>query len=196
MHYIEALEQFRTPLPAEENDRRLILEYARKNPVGILTRESELYHMTASSMVINQAFDKVLMAYHNIYDSWAWTGGHADGEDDLMKLAVREAQEETGIQTLKALFPLPVSVEILHVPAHIKRGRQISTHLHLNVTYALIGDENEPLSAKPDENARVGWLAIDRLGEFVREKSMLPVYRKILSRMLQPQTETISTSLK
>lgn len=183
MHFSEHLEAFQPLCAEEENDKRLMLKYARLFPETILTRECELFHMTASSMIVNSAFDKVLMAYHNIYNSWAWTGGHADGESNLMKLAEREAQEETGICMLTPLKDCPVSIEILHVPAHIKRGKQVSTHLHFNLTYAFIGNENEPLSVKIDENTRVGWLPISQLDSLVSEKNMLPVYRKILSRI-------------
>ena len=54
-------------------------------------------HMTASSWIVNEDYTKVLMIYHNIYNSWAWTGGHADGDEDLLHVAVKEAREETGL---------------------------------------------------------------------------------------------------
>jgi len=196
MYFIDDIRTFKPECPQEENDRRLMLEAACSLPEGILTRAHELYHMTASSMIVNEARTHVLMAYHNIYDSWAWTGGHADGESDLMKVATREAREETGIRTLTPLSTAPVSLEILHVQPHIKRGRYVSSHLHMNLTYAFIGDDTEEISVKPDENARVGWLPIDSLDDAVREKDMLPYYKKILSRMLQFQSFTRSISLK
>lgn len=43
------------------------------------------------------------MAYHNIYKSWAWTGGHSDGDSDLLNVALKEAKEETGLENLKVL---------------------------------------------------------------------------------------------
>ena len=184
MYFIDDIKAFVPDCPQEENDRRLMLEAACSSPERILTRAHELYHMTASSMIVNPARTHVLMAYHNIYNSWAWTGGHADGESDLMSVALKEAREETGIRTLTPIRNAPVSLEILHVQPHIKRGKYVSAHLHMNLTYALLGDDTEALSSKPDENARVGWLPIASLNEAVREKDMLPYYKKILSRML------------
>lgn len=184
MHFIDDLKRFIPKNDQERNDREVMLSEIIKNPAGILFRESLLMHMTGSSIIVNSDKTKTLMAYHNIYKSWAWTGGHADGESDLMRLAIREAQEETGIQTLTPIFDAPVSCEILHVLPHIKRGKYVGLHMHFNLTYAFIGSESEPLKVKEDENARVGWLPIDRLEEYVTEPFMIPIYRKILGRIL------------
>lgn len=184
MHFIDDLTRFIPKNDQEKNDKEAMLTEIMKNPEGILFRESLLMHMTGSSIIVNSDKTKTLMAYHNIYKSWAWTGGHADGESDLMRLAIREAQEETGIQTLTPIFDTPVSCEILHVLPHIKRGKYVGLHMHFNLTYAFIGSESEPLKVKEDENARVGWLPIDRLEEYVTEPFMIPIYRKILGRIL------------
>ena len=97
MKYLDDLRLFQPLCEQEEVDHALMLQEAGRMPVKILTRESALLHMTASAMVVNPARTHVLMAYHNIYGTWAWTGGHADGESDLLAVARREAQEETRI---------------------------------------------------------------------------------------------------
>ena len=86
----------------EEKDKALILRFLYQNPDAFL-RENRLAHMTASAWVVNPARDKVLMVYHKLYDSWSWTGGHADGERDLLAVALREVREETGVCHLRAL---------------------------------------------------------------------------------------------
>lgn len=184
MHYLSALKNFRPLCEQETRDKALMLEKALIDPQAILYRASALYHMTASSMIVDPSRTRVLMAFHNIYQSWAWTGGHADGEDDLFAVARREAGEETGISRLTPLTEAPISLEILTVQPHIKRGKLVCAHLHFNLTYAFIGDDQQPLVSKPDENAKVGWLPIDKLEEYVSEPEMVPVYRKILSRMV------------
>ncbi len=70
----------------EAADRALILECLTTSE-DVFSRENRLAHMTASAWVVNRARSKVLMAYHNIYDSWPWLGGHADGEADLLTVA-------------------------------------------------------------------------------------------------------------
>ena len=180
--WIEALEAYSPRSEQEEADRALTLALARQDPEGILTRESLLAHITSSGLVLNPQGTKVLMAWHNIYRSWAWTGGHADGDGDLLAVALREAREETGVTEVAPLSPLPASVDILTVDGHVKRGRWVSSHLHLNVTYLLIAPEGQPLRPKEDENKEVAWLPADRLAEYCSEPEMLPVYEKLIAR--------------
>ena len=104
-----------------------------------LTRENPFAHFTASCWIVNPARDRVLMAWHNIYRTWAWTGGHADGEADLLSVALREAREETGVDAIRPLRGDIYSLEILPVNSHVKRGAFVSAHLHLNATYLLEG---------------------------------------------------------
>lgn len=123
----------------------------------LYTRNNETCHLTASCWIVNKQRTKVLMAYHNIYHSWAWLGGHADGEEDLLAVALKEAAEESGITSAAPVSEHIFSVEILTVDGHEKRGKYVGSHLHLNVTYLLEADENDPLFTKPDENSGVRW---------------------------------------
>ena len=80
MCLLEQLEQYEPYNEQEARDRALLLRALREE-ADVFTRENDRMHMTASAWVTNEAHDGVLMAYHNIYDSWAWLGGHADGEE-------------------------------------------------------------------------------------------------------------------
>lgn len=142
----------------EAADRDEILRQLTQE--NIFTRENKAAHMTASAWVVNRSRDKALMAYHNIYHSWSWLGGHADGEKDLLALAVREVREESGIRYVKPLSENIFSMEILTVDGHEKKGVYVPSHLHLNVTYLLEADEKETLFIKPDENSGVAWFSL------------------------------------
>ena len=157
---ISALQAYNPWNEQEKKDLQLILA-CLEGCADIFTRENALAHMTASAWVVNPARDKVLMAYHNIYDSWSWLGGHADGDTDLLRVALREVTEESGIQAVRPLSASPFSVESLTVDGHIKRGQYVSSHLHLNVTYLLEADDSISPSAKPDENRAVGWFPLE-----------------------------------
>ena len=170
----------------EASDKRLILQYIDTFP-DLLTRSNELAHFTASCWIANYDRSKVLMAYHNLYQSWAWLGGHADGDADLLSVALKEANEESGIT---GAFPQSkdiFSLEILGVDAHQKRGRHVSTHLHLNVTYFFCADDTLPIRAKPDENSAVRWIETGRVLEEVSEPEMRVVYQKLMEKMWQHQ---------
>ncbi len=156
MELLEQLKRYEPHNEQEARDRALLLRALREEE-NVFTRENDRMHMTASAWVTNEAHDRVLMAYHNIYDSWAWLGGHADGERDLLAVALREVREESGIEHVRAASENIFSLEILTVDGHEKRGRYVSSHLHLNVTYLLIADDGDALCAKPDENSGVRW---------------------------------------
>lgn len=166
----------------EAVEQKIILEQIAAQRERILSRECEFAHMTASAIIVNKERTKTLMAFHKIYNSWAWTGGHADGENDFEAVARREAQEETGIEGLRLLRGGIASMEILPVWAHVKRGRQVPSHLHLNVSYLFEADDSLPLRVAQDENSAVGWIAIDELERRVSEPLMIPIYKRLLKR--------------
>ena len=117
--------------------------------------------MTASAWVVSPDRQKVLMAYHNLYDSWAWLGGHADGDADMLAVALKEVREESGLKNVRPLTEDIFSLEILAVTGHEKKGQFVSSHLHLNVTYLLEADPADPVRCKEDENKAVGWFTLD-----------------------------------
>ena len=166
----------------EVREREMILSLIARDGDALLRRENDFAHMTASSIIVSRDRKKTLMAYHRIYDSWAWTGGHADGECDFEAIARREAQEETGIRGLVRLGEGAASVEILPVWAHVKRGQHVGSHLHLNVSYLFEADDTLDLRVAQDENSAVGWIEVDKLCTFVTEPPMIPIYERLLKR--------------
>lgn len=146
--------------------------------------------MTASAWVVNPDGGKILLAYHNIYDSWAWLGGHADGEEDLLSVAIREVKEESGISHVIPLQESVFSLEVLTVDGHVKKGSYVSSHLHLNLTYLLCADEREQPVSKPDENRAVAWFAREK----AIEQSSEPWFReRIYSKLNQKLEEYLRT---
>lgn len=159
------IEQLKSYIPWNEQESRdlpLILHHLEHTP-DVFTRQSETAHFTASAWVVSPDRTKVLMAYHNLYNSWAWLGGHADGDTDLSQTAIREAREESGLQNVRLLSEEPLSVEILTVNGHEKKGRYVSSHLHLNATYLLEADPNEPIRILPEENSGVDWIPVEEI---------------------------------
>ena len=167
---------------AEAGDKAMILEYLRLFPDDILTRDNQIAHLTASGFVVNGDGTKVLMAHHDLYRVWAWTGGHADGDGDLLAVALREAREETGAVHVRPLSTAVASLDILPVWGHVKRGKWVPSHQHLNVTYLLTADEADSLRPRAGENSRVAWLPADRLLTYTNEWQMDGIYTKLLRR--------------
>ncbi len=162
----------------EEMDKSFMLEFIQNNE-DYLTRENRVGHFTASNWIVNKDRTKVLMIYHNIYHSWAWTGGHADGEENLLNVALREAKEETGIQDMKLLYDGIYSLEVLTVNGHVKRGKYVSSHLHLNCSFLWEASEEEAIRMKADENSGVKWVPIEEAVLLSTEENMKPIYQKL-----------------
>lgn len=172
--YVPACEQ-------ETADRALLLDCLARFD-NLRTRENPLCHFTASGWIVNPAKDRVLMVYHNIYRSWSWVGGHADGASDLLGVAQKEAREETGVESVRPLRSAPLSLEILPVDPHVKRGTFVCAHLHLNVTYLLEADDREATRSKPDENSGVLWMTPAQAVARSTEPCMRTVYEKLNAR--------------
>lgn len=181
MNLREQLENYQPYNEQEAADLSVIL-HLLDTQEDIFTRENKTAHMSASSWLLNRTHDKVLMIYHNIYQSWSWTGGHADGEEDLLAVAIREAMEETGVTDIRPVNAKEsiFSVEILTVDGHEKRGAYVPSHLHLNVTYLLEADEEEVLRVKPDENSGVKWFTLEEALKECSEPWMIErIYKKL-----------------
>ncbi len=178
-------EQIKSYVPTNEQeaqDQKVMLNYINLFKHNILTRENEFAHFTSSGFILNEAKDKVLMIYHNLYNSWAWTGGHADGEVDFLEVAIKEAKEETGVIHIRPLTDEIMSLDILPVWGHMKKGSYVSSHQHLNVSYLLVADELDVLLIKEDENSNVGWIPVEEIEQYCQEPQMIPIYKKLLQR--------------
>jgi len=181
MHYIEAISNYNPQNAQEANDQKIILSYIRAFQSNVLTRENEIAHITSSALILNKTLDQTLMIHHNIYQTWAWTGGHADGEEDLFKVAVREALEETGLEAIDALSNEIASIDIIPVYGHMKKGKYVSSHLHLNISYVLIADTEAKLRVNLEETSGVRWIPTDEIGKFSKEPYLVDIYLKLLS---------------
>ena len=179
MKLIDEIKSYRSSCEQEERDRAVILDFLAAHDDAFL-RTNLVAHMTASAWVVNPARDRVLMVYHRLYDSWAWTGGHADGETDLLSVALRECREETGVLHVRPVTEEIYSLEIMTVEGHEKRGQYVPSHLHLNLTYLLEADERDALQVCEAENSGVRWFSLEESLTAPSEPWMVErIYRKL-----------------
>jgi 8-oxo-dGTP pyrophosphatase MutT (NUDIX family) len=176
----EQLWAYRPYNEQEAADRQLMLALLSEGGQRIYTRDNRTAHMTASAWVVDPTRTMALMVWHNIYQSWSWLGGHADGERDLLSVAMREVEEESGLTAIAPASENLFSLEILTVDGHEKNGKYVSSHLHLNVTYLIVGDPQEQLYEKPDENSGVRWFALeDAVSASTEPWFQQRIYRKL-----------------
>ena len=186
---INQLQSYQSFNEQEEADRQVMLGLLQTSD-NIFYRTNLLAHFTASAWVINKAHTHVLMAFHNIFQNYAWLGGHADGEEDLLSVALREVKEESGIHTVKPITEGIYSLETIEVNGHEKKGKYVPSHLHLNVTYLLEADDTESLHIKQDENSAVNWFPIDQVLDVVDEPWMVErIYKKLNQKLKEGNYE-------
>jgi len=182
MNWINSIKEFIPSNEQERKDKEVILKYINVFD-DILKRDNEIIHITSSGFAINEDRDKVLMVHHNIFDAWSLTGGHADGDEDLLGVAISEVIEETGV---KDIFPITnniISLDLLPVFGHLRKGKYISPHLHASITYLFQADENEQVVIKPDENSDVKWIPFNEIDIYSDEVHMKRIYNKIISKV-------------
>ncbi len=184
MDVIKLLEHLNNyqPIDEKEENNKLVIIQAIQNSPNIFERSNKLFHISSSSWIVNQDFTKALLCYHNIYDSYSWTGGHNDGDVDCLKVAYNEAVEETGIKEFKILSDKIMGIDILPVTEHYKNGEYINWHLHLNVTYLLQANDKDRLIISEKENSDLKWFTFEQIPEVVREEDMIETYQKLIKK--------------
>ncbi|MBQ7839907.1 MAG: NUDIX hydrolase [Lachnospiraceae bacterium] len=182
MSLVDNIKKYRPVNEQEERDKELMLQFMMHN-FNYLDRENQIAHFTASMWTVNKAHTKTLMVYHNLYDSWSWIGGHADGIEDLCSVAMRELQEETGVRNAVLVSREIFGLETLTVNGHVKKGIYVPSHLHFNVTYLAEADENEELIVNEAENQAVKWWSFDEALTVPKEQWMIErVYKKLIEK--------------
>lgn len=184
---MKLMKQIENYQPWNEQEARDKEEFLRRLKSGeeLFDRTNHSAHLTASAWVVSPDRKQVLMAYHNLYDSWAWLGGHADGKDDLLKVAIQEVREESGLNIVKPILQDIYSLEILTVDGHEKKGKYVSSHLHMNVTYLIEADPQDEVRNKPDENSKVGWFKLEEaIMKSTEEWFKSRIYAKLNEKLL------------
>lgn len=130
-------------------------------------------HLTGSAWIVSGDRRQVLLTHHRKLDKWLQLGGHADGDPDLLEVALREAREESGLRTVR-----PVSRDVFDVDRHwIPARANEPGHYHYDLRFMLEADPAEPLIVT-SESKDLGWLEIDRVTTLNPEESMARMVRK------------------
>lgn len=130
-------------------------------------------HLTGSAWVVDPARTQVVLTHHRKLDRWLQLGGHADGDPDLLAVALREAREEAGLTRLHPLSVAPFDVDCHRIPA---RGAT-PEHWHYDLRFLIEADPAEPLIVS-DESHDVAWVALGEVGRLNPSESMARMVRK------------------
>ena len=101
----------------------------------------------------------------------------------LFRSIIKELKEETGVKNPTPLLDKAFALDVLTVNGHIKRGKYVSSHLHLNLTYLIECSEDETLMLKEDENSGVMWIPFNEISKYCSEPHMIPIYEKLIEKL-------------
>ena len=163
--------------PVNESEKKTkaeFIEFIASNP-DCLNRSNLKGHLTASALIIdNETKSKALFVLHKKLGLWLQPGGHADGESNLLKVALKEAQEETGLTSLQA-----VSGEILHLDLHkIPARNEVPEHYHYDTRFLITADYNETLNGS-DESEDIRWFDFSLISAPHFDSSIIAMLNKV-----------------
>lgn len=169
---IDALIRYEQASPEQSPCAARIRELVEREP-RCAERDCFPAHLTGSAWVVNGSGDKALLLHHAKLQKWLQPGGHADGDFDLLGVALREASEESGLASLRSFSLEVFDVDIHPIPA---RG-STPDHFHYDVRFVLMADEREELK-ESDESRGLQWVPLDDLERFTEEVSVTRLREK------------------
>ena len=157
MYIKEIIEKYNPYDLQEKKDKEGML-YFINHFDDVLTRNNVIGHFSAAGFIVNKEKNKMLAVYHKIADGWTYPGGHADGDDDLLRVALREVYEETGLKA-DTLRKEPFMISILPAESHLQKNQFVSSHLHFDIIYLMEADDSLFLKRRDDECLDIKWIS-------------------------------------
>lgn len=172
---LDKLARFRTTERHEQASREQMIAFVRRHP-DCFERSLAIGHVTGSAWILSADGSRALLSHHRKLNKWLQLGGHADGDADVLRVALREAQEESGLTGIE-----PVSAEIFDVDVHAipPRGGD-SAHLHYDVRFLFRATGGERFRVS-DESHDLAWVTPRELTALDVDESVLRMHRKWLA---------------
>lgn len=159
----------------EQQAQQKMLHFVQENP-RCFERSLEHGHITASAWLLNKDGSKALLMHHAKLNLWVQPGGHCDGDSDVLRVALKEAQEESGINAIAPVMPKIFDIDIHRIPANIREKE----HDHYDVRFLLqvYSDEN---FIQNSESKELRWVSKDEASLPTGSSSVIRMFRKWLS---------------
>lgn len=153
----------------DENEAKMLaetIEFVQKNE-DCFRRELAIGHVTGSAWILDKSHQFVLLTHHRKLDKWFQPGGHCDGDNDVLNVAMKEAIEETGLTDIKVL-----SSNIFDVDVHlIPKRKGVAEHFHYDIRFLFEADKEIPLIIS-DESNDLAWVEIAKVAELNDSESI------------------------
>ena len=177
MHRTALLDNLRDYQPYDQHERDMYQTLARfvETESGCFDRDLQIGHVTGSAWIIDHSRTRALLTHHSKLDRWLQLGGHADGDPDILRVALREAREESGLEGIRPLSEAIFDVDVHPIPA---RGNE-PRHLHYDVRFLLEADADAPLIIS-SESKDLAWVSLAEIDQISVERSIARMVAKSL----------------
>jgi 8-oxo-dGTP pyrophosphatase MutT (NUDIX family) len=172
------LEELDAYAPADGRERTMVEDvrnFVRAN-ADCFKRTLTIGHITASAWIVNEPRTHALLTHHRKLDRWLQLGGHADGDADVRRVALREATEESGLAAIRFAHSSIYDVDVHVIPARAHEPE----HKHYDVRFAFVADSAAPLIVS-DESHELAWRPIADLDRDDVDASVRRMARKSAS---------------
>ena len=173
-HLLFLLEKYSVRYPEEEGVVTRFRDFVQGNK-NCFDRELLIGHITGSAWVVDQLFSKTLLTHHKKLNNWFQPGGHADGDSDVAAVAMREAEEETGLNSLDL-----VSSEIFDLDIHLIPERKSEpAHYHYDCRFLIQCGADETFMVSEESN-ELAWIVLNEVEQYTEEGSIKRMVQKSL----------------
>lgn len=131
-------------------------------------------HITGSAWIVDATRTQVLLVHHAKLNKWVQPGGHADGDENILRVALKEAEEETGLTKFNIIGNTLFDVDIHQIPER----KEFPAHLHYDVRFLLEADPGDLIQVS-EESHDVKWIHLDELEHYNQERSVLRMKEKL-----------------
>lgn len=160
------------------DEAQLVARYASfvEGHADCFKRSLQLGHVTGSAWLLDAAAERVLLTHHRKLNRWLQPGGHADGDSDVHRVAMKEAAEESGLAAIEFVTQELFDLDIHQIPA---RGEE-PAHWHYDCRFLLKSAGADAFTVS-GESHDLAWVPFDQLGDYTDEVSMLRMNEKCLA---------------
>ncbi|AEI50729.1 NUDIX hydrolase [Runella slithyformis] len=163
-----------TPFDPEEHAMwQDTIRFVEENP-DCFERWLTIGHVTGSAWIVDESQTSVLLMHHRKLDKWFQPGGHADGDSDVLHVALKEALEETGLKTVHCLAKTIFDVDVHLIPANAKEA----AHYHYDIRFLFRADSQQPLSIN-SESKELVWVPLSDVEQYNNSNSILRMVQKM-----------------
>ncbi len=180
---LKMLDRYALQFPDEMGTVEQIANLVNRSP-DCFERSCRPGHVTGSAWVLSHDHSQCLLVHHRKLNRWLQPGGHADGQTDIEAVALREAQEESGLQQLAlqqtggALVPLDIDVHVIPARVDAATGKLIEdAHEHHDIRFLFLAAEGQELVLSEESHA-LRWFSYKELLNITNEESVLRMQRK------------------